>query len=276
MREARRAYYSAEIAVDHITDHLPFRSIRKQWTGERRRARFSRRKGAEKAIFSGNCLHRSVWEQDAGCSSHLTPTKKKTESRACALLSVFCYYVSPTARFAILYRPSVAIVVVVVTVCSAGISEDTPAPSVASSAIGTVSVFLLSAAVRASARSTPVVSAKEASSSIILFACVFSPILFSPKITLKLLKTTFVNFANGFPSKNTAARHSAAVFLLFLILHKSESRMRNIKYQHKQDKQHNACKTPKQSCNPGILFSHLVFVKGNHIFIEFFVRHAIC
>ena len=64
-----------------------------------------------------------------------------TKSRACALLSVFCYYVSPTARFAILYRPSVAIVAVVVTVCSAGISEDTPAPSVASSAIGTVSVF---------------------------------------------------------------------------------------------------------------------------------------
>ena len=25
--------------------------------------RFSERKGAEKAIFSGNCLHRSVWEQ---------------------------------------------------------------------------------------------------------------------------------------------------------------------------------------------------------------------
>ena len=136
--------------------------------------------------------------------------------------------------------------------------------------------LFLSAAVRASARSTPVVSAKEASSSIILFACVFSPILFSPKITLKLLKTAFVNFANGFPAKNTAARHSAAVFLLFLILHKSESRMRNIKYQHKQDKQHNACKTPKQSCNPGILFPHLVFVKGNHIFIEFFVRRAIC
>ena len=58
-------YYSAEIAVDHITDHLPFRSIRKQWTGERRRARFSERKGAEKAIFSGNCLHRFVWERIA-------------------------------------------------------------------------------------------------------------------------------------------------------------------------------------------------------------------
>lgn len=67
-------YYSAEIAVDHITDHLPFRSTRKQWTGEWRRARFFERKGAEKAIFSGNCLHRSVWEQDAGCSNHLTPT----------------------------------------------------------------------------------------------------------------------------------------------------------------------------------------------------------
>ena len=76
MREACSVYYSAEIPVDHITDHLPFRSTRKQWTGERRRVRLSERKGAEKAIFSGNCLHRSVWEQDAGCSSHLTPTKK--------------------------------------------------------------------------------------------------------------------------------------------------------------------------------------------------------
>ena len=67
-------YYSAEIAVDHITDHLPFRSTRKQWTGECRRARFSERKGAEKAIFSGNCLHRSVWEQDAAGSSPVTST----------------------------------------------------------------------------------------------------------------------------------------------------------------------------------------------------------
>ena len=67
-------YYSAEIAVDHITDHLPFRSTRKQWNGERRRARFSERKGAEKAIFSGNCLHRSVWDQDAAGSSPVTST----------------------------------------------------------------------------------------------------------------------------------------------------------------------------------------------------------
>lgn len=67
-------YYSAEIAVDHITDHLPFRSTRKQWTGERRRARFSERKGAEKAIFSGKCLHRFVWEQDAAGSSPVTST----------------------------------------------------------------------------------------------------------------------------------------------------------------------------------------------------------
>ena len=70
-------YYSAEIAADHITDHLPFRSTRKQWTGEWRRARFSEWKAAEKAIFSGNCLHRSVWEQDAGCSNHLTPTMQE-------------------------------------------------------------------------------------------------------------------------------------------------------------------------------------------------------
>ena len=76
-------YYSAEIAVDHITDHLPFRSTRKQWTGERRRARFSERKGAEKAIFSGNCRHRSVWEQDAAGSNPVTPTiKERRPSRA--------------------------------------------------------------------------------------------------------------------------------------------------------------------------------------------------
>ncbi len=84
-------YYSAEIAVDHITDHLPFRSTRKQWTGERRRARFSRRKGAEKAIFSGNCLHRSVWELDVAGSSPVTPTKILTESRVYSPLSVIFY-----------------------------------------------------------------------------------------------------------------------------------------------------------------------------------------
>ena len=70
-------YYSAEIAVDHITDHLPFRSTRKQWTGERRRARFSERKGAEKVIFSGNCPYRFVWEQDAAGSSPVTSTITK-------------------------------------------------------------------------------------------------------------------------------------------------------------------------------------------------------
>ena len=60
--------------ADHITDHLPFRSTRKQWTGEWRRARFSERKGAEKAIFSGNCLHRSVWDAEAASLSLATPT----------------------------------------------------------------------------------------------------------------------------------------------------------------------------------------------------------
>ena len=55
-------YYSAEIAVDHITDRLPFMSTGKLWTGERRRARFSERKGAEKAIFGGKCHHKCVWE----------------------------------------------------------------------------------------------------------------------------------------------------------------------------------------------------------------------
>ena len=74
MREACSSYYSAESAVDHITDHLPFRSIRKQWTEEWRRAQFSERKGAEKAIFSGNCLHRSVWDVDAAGSNPVTPT----------------------------------------------------------------------------------------------------------------------------------------------------------------------------------------------------------
>lgn len=84
-------YYSAEIAVDHITDHLPFRSTRKQWTGERRRARFSRRKGAEKAIFSGNCLHRSVWDHQAAGSIPVTRTKILTESRVYSPLSVIFY-----------------------------------------------------------------------------------------------------------------------------------------------------------------------------------------
>ena len=80
MREACIAYYSAEIPVDHITDHLPFRSIRKQWTEERRRVRFSERKGAEKVIFSGNCPYRSVWDHQAAGSIPVTRTKKPLES----------------------------------------------------------------------------------------------------------------------------------------------------------------------------------------------------
>ena len=91
MREAGRAQYSAEIAVDHITDHLPFRSTRKQWTGEWRRARFSERKGAEKAIFSGNCLHRSVWDHQAAGSIPVTRTKILTESRVYSPLSAIFY-----------------------------------------------------------------------------------------------------------------------------------------------------------------------------------------
>ena len=77
--------------ADHITDHLPFRSTRKQWTGERRRAQFSERKGAEKAIFSGNCLHRSVWDAEAASLSLATPTKILTESRVYSPLSVIFY-----------------------------------------------------------------------------------------------------------------------------------------------------------------------------------------
>ena len=77
--------------VDHITDHLPFRSTRKQWTGEWRRARFSERKGAEKAIFSGNCLHRSVWDHQAAGSIPVTRTNILTESRVYSPLSVIFY-----------------------------------------------------------------------------------------------------------------------------------------------------------------------------------------
>ena len=77
--------------ADHITDHLPFRSIRKQWTGECRRARFSRWKGAEKAIFSGNCPYRSVWDHQAAGSIPVTRTKISTESRVCSPLSVIFY-----------------------------------------------------------------------------------------------------------------------------------------------------------------------------------------
>lgn len=84
-------YYSAEIAVDHITDHLPFRSTRKQWTGEWRRAQFSERKGAEKAIFSGNCLHRFVWDHQAAGSIPVTRTKFLTESRVYSPLSAIFY-----------------------------------------------------------------------------------------------------------------------------------------------------------------------------------------
>lgn len=91
MRKACSSYYSVEIAVDHITDHLPFRSTRKQWTGEWRRARFSERKGAEKAIFSGNCLHRSVWDHQAAGSIPVTWTKILTESRVYSPLSVIFY-----------------------------------------------------------------------------------------------------------------------------------------------------------------------------------------
>ena len=84
-------YYSAEIAVDHITDHLPFRSTRKQWNGERRRTRFSERKGAEKAIFSGKCLHRFVWDAEAASLSLATPTNILTESRVYSPPSVIFY-----------------------------------------------------------------------------------------------------------------------------------------------------------------------------------------
>ena len=84
-------YYSTEIPADHITDHLPFRSTRKQWTGECRRARFSERKGAEKAIFSGNCLHRSVWDAEAASLSLATPTNILTESRVYSPPSVIFY-----------------------------------------------------------------------------------------------------------------------------------------------------------------------------------------
>ena len=74
-------------SADHIIDHLPFRSTRKQWTGERRRARFSERKGAEKTIFSGNCLHRSVWDAEAASLSLATPTKDQPKLRFFAPLS---------------------------------------------------------------------------------------------------------------------------------------------------------------------------------------------
>ena len=39
-------------------------------------------KGAEKAIFSGNCLHRSVWDVDAAGSNPVTPTKNPLKQPA--------------------------------------------------------------------------------------------------------------------------------------------------------------------------------------------------
>ena len=84
-------YYSAKNPADHKTDHLPFRSTRKQWTGERRRAQFSERKGAEKAIFGGKCHHKCVWDAEAASLSLATPTKILTESRVHSPLSVIFY-----------------------------------------------------------------------------------------------------------------------------------------------------------------------------------------
>ena len=91
MREAYNSYYSAKKPVDHITDHLPFRSTWKQWTGERRRARFFERKGAEKVIFSGNCPYRFVWDHQAAGSIPVTRTKILTESRVYSPPSVIFY-----------------------------------------------------------------------------------------------------------------------------------------------------------------------------------------
>ena len=101
MREARRAYDSTEIPVDHITDHLPFRSTRKQWTGEWRRARFSERKGAEKAIFSGNCPYRFVWDAETASLSLATPTIMWRQKR-CLLRKARIYraFSLPKRRFA--------------------------------------------------------------------------------------------------------------------------------------------------------------------------------
>ena len=89
---------------DHTADHLPFRSIRKQWTGERRRARFSERKGAEKAIFGGKCHHKCVWEQDAAGSNPVTPYQKFDRRQRCSPLSVvffafFCVVLGGLFRF---------------------------------------------------------------------------------------------------------------------------------------------------------------------------------
>ena len=78
-------------SADHIIDHLPFRSIRKQWTGEHRRVRFSERKGAEKAIFGGKCHHKCVWDHQAVGSIPVTRTKILTESRVYSPLSVIFY-----------------------------------------------------------------------------------------------------------------------------------------------------------------------------------------
>ena len=78
--------------ADHITDHLPFRSTRKQWIRERRRARFSERKGAEKAIFSGNCHHKCVWDHQAAGSNPVTRTissvRKKFSLRTLAFIFI--------------------------------------------------------------------------------------------------------------------------------------------------------------------------------------------
>lgn len=74
-REACSAYYYAEIPVDHITDHLPFRSTWNICKEECRRALFSEWKGLKKAYISGKYLSISLWEQDAAGSSPVTPTK---------------------------------------------------------------------------------------------------------------------------------------------------------------------------------------------------------
>ena len=96
-----------------------------------------------------------------------------------AVPSLAIFKVSPVAWFAILYNLSVEKVVVVVTVCSAGISEETPAPKDDSFPIGTLIVFLFSRDDLASNRSSSVTSDILPDSSLTFISSLFVFIVFS-------------------------------------------------------------------------------------------------
>lgn len=62
----------------------------------------------------------------------------------------------------------------------------------------------------------------------------------------------------------------------FFILYIPPIRVQNIKYQQKQNKQHNACQTPKSSFEPDVFLSHLFLIHVQQTLIEFFFLRSYC